>query len=58
MCSLKIWEKRQDLELIVNVKVYCYVIAKNLSLNFLEKQRKASTTLNIEDFTDSLRALH
>jgi len=50
---IKIWEKRQDLELIVNLKVYCYVIAKNLSLNHLEKQKRI-TTLNIEDFSDSL----
>ena len=54
---IKIWEKRQDLELIVNIRVYCYVIAKNLSLNFLEKQRK-TTTLNIEDFSDSLSELY
>ena len=50
---IKIWEKRQDLELIVNLKVYCYVIAKNLSLNYIEKQKRVST-LNIEDFTDTL----
>jgi RNA polymerase sigma-70 factor (family 1) len=54
---IKIWEKRQDLELIVNLTVYCYVIAKNLSLNFLEKQRR-TTTLNIEDFSDSLSELY
>jgi RNA polymerase sigma-70 factor (ECF subfamily) len=54
---IKIWEKRQDLELIVNLSVYCYVIAKNLSLNFLEKQRR-TTTLNIEDFSDSLSELY
>ena len=50
---IKIWEKRQDLDLIVNLKVYCYVIAKNLSLNYLEKQKRI-TTLNIEDFSDTL----
>jgi RNA polymerase sigma-70 factor (ECF subfamily) len=54
---IKIWEKRQDLEMIVNLSVYCYVIAKNLSLNFLEKQRR-TTTLNIEDFSDSLSELY
>lgn len=54
---IKIWEKRQDLELVINIRVYCYVIAKNLSLNFLEKQRK-TTTLNIEDFSDSLSELY
>jgi RNA polymerase sigma-70 factor (ECF subfamily) len=50
---IKIWEKRQDLDLIVNLKVYCFVIAKNLSLNYLEKQKRI-TTLNIEDFADTL----
>ena len=50
---MKIWEKRQDLDLIVNLKVYCYVIAKNLSLNYLEKQKRYPL-LNIEDFSDSL----
>ena len=50
---IKIWEKRQDLDLIVNLKVYCYVIAKNLSLNYLEKQKR-TTILNIDDFTDTL----
>lgn len=54
---IKIWEKRQDLELIVNLNVYCYVIAKNLSLNFLEKQRR-TTTLNIEDFSETLTELN
>jgi|SRR5450432_273832 len=50
---IKIWEKRKDLDLIVNLKVYCYVIAKNLSLNYLEKQKRFAT-LNIEDYTDTL----
>jgi RNA polymerase sigma-70 factor (ECF subfamily) len=50
---IKIWEKRLDLDLIANLNVYCYVIAKNLSFNYLEKQKRIST-LNIEDFSDSL----
>jgi len=54
---IKVWEKRKDLELVVNLNVYCFVIAKNLSLNFLEKQRR-TTTLNIEDFSDSLSELY
>jgi RNA polymerase sigma-70 factor (family 1) len=54
---IKVWEKRKDLELVVNLNVYCFVIAKNLSLNFLEKQRRTKT-LNIEDFSDSLSELY
>ena len=50
---IKIWEKRQDLDLIVNLKVYCYVIAKNLSLNYLEKQKRYPL-LNIDDYSNSL----
>jgi RNA polymerase sigma-70 factor (family 1) len=50
---IKIWEKREDLDLITNLRVYCYVIAKNFSLNYLEKQKRIAT-LNIEDYSDSL----
>jgi RNA polymerase sigma-70 factor (family 1) len=50
---IKIWEKRKDLELILNLKVYCYVIVKNLSQEYLKKQKRNST-LNIEDYTASL----
>src|SRR5450631_2454649 len=50
---IKIWEKRKDLELIVNLKVYCYVIVKNLAQQYLKKQKRNST-LNIEDFTGTL----
>lgn len=50
---IKIWEKRQDLELIINLQVYCFVIAKNLSLNYLEKQNRIAT-LDIEDYSETL----
>lgn len=50
---IKIWEKRLDLELIINLQVYCFVIAKNLSLNYLEKQNRIAT-LNIEDYSETL----
>ena len=54
---IKIWEKRKELDLIVNLKVYCFVSAKNLSFNYLEKQKRF-TTLNIEDFADTLTGLY
>ena len=54
---IKVWEKRKDLEGVVNLTVYCFVIAKNLSLNILEKQRRTKT-LNIEDYSDSLSELY
>jgi RNA polymerase sigma-70 factor (family 1) len=50
---IKIWEKRVDLDLIINLQVYCFVIAKNLSLNHLEKQSRI-TTLNIDDYSETL----
>ena len=50
---IKIWEKRRDLELIVNLKVYCYVIVKNLAQQYLKNQKRHST-VNIDDFSGSL----
>jgi RNA polymerase sigma-70 factor (ECF subfamily) len=40
---MKIWEKRKTLEHIMNLKVYCFVAAKNLSLNQVEKQKREAT---------------
>src|ERR1700712_3425191 len=45
---MKLWEKRQDLETISNLRVYCFVAAKNLSLNYMEARRRL-TTLPLEE---------
>ena len=37
---LKIWEKRKTLEEIQNLRVYCFVAARHLSINQLEKQKR------------------
>ena len=37
---MKIWEKRKTLEEIHNLRVYCFVSARHLSINQLEKQKK------------------
>ena len=37
---LKIWEKRKTLEEINNLRVYCFVAARHLSINQLEKQKR------------------
>jgi len=54
---IKIWEKRKELDLIDNLKLYCFVSAKNLSLNYLEKQKR-SATVNIDDFSNTLSSLY
>jgi RNA polymerase sigma-70 factor (ECF subfamily) len=45
---IKIWEKRKSLEEILNLRVYCFVAAKNLTLNQLEKEKRQATC-NIEE---------
>lgn len=40
---IKIWEKRRSLDKIENLKVYLYVSTRNLSLNYLEKQKRSLT---------------
>lgn len=37
---LKIWEKRSTLEEIHNLRVYCFVAARHMSINQLEKQKR------------------
>ncbi|MDP4131298.1 MAG: RNA polymerase sigma-70 factor [Bacteroidota bacterium] len=46
---MKIWENRKTLENILNLRVYCFVAAKNLSLNQLEKQKR-EITCDIDEF--------
>jgi RNA polymerase sigma factor (sigma-70 family) len=46
---MKIWEHRKTLENILNLRVYCFVAAKNLSLNQLEKQKR-EITYDIDEF--------
>lgn len=50
---MKIWEKRATLEEIQNLRVYCFVAARHLSINQLEK-RKRHHSANIEDFKTDL----
>jgi RNA polymerase sigma-70 factor (family 1) len=45
---LKIWEKRKTLEEIENLRVYCFVAARHLSINQLEKQKRQH--INMEDY--------
>jgi RNA polymerase sigma-70 factor (family 1) len=50
---LKIWEKRKTLEEIHNLRVYCFVAARHLSINQLEKQKRQHSA-NIEDYKTRL----
>lgn len=37
---IKIWERRQELDRVENLKIYLYVSTKNMSLNYLRSQKK------------------
>src|ERR1700676_5545212 len=50
---MKIWEKRKTLEDIQNLRVYCFVAARHLSINQLEKQKRQHNA-NIEDYKNRL----
>jgi RNA polymerase sigma-70 factor (family 1) len=50
---IKIWLKRKTLESITNLKVYLYVAAKNVSLNYLENSKTRSFS-DIQDFSSEL----
>lgn len=50
---LKIWEKRKTLEEIRNLRVYCFVSARHLSINQLEKQKRQHAA-DIEDYKNRL----
>jgi len=49
---IKIWEKRSELEKIINLKVYLYVATRNISLNYVEKQKRDATS-NLDEFTSA-----
>jgi RNA polymerase sigma-70 factor (family 1) len=50
---LKIWEKRKTLEEIQNLRVYCFVAARHLGINQLEKQKRQKHA-NIEEYKSQL----
>jgi RNA polymerase sigma-70 factor (family 1) len=50
---MKIWEKRKTLEEIHNLRVYCFVAARHLSINQLEKQKRQHHA-NIDDYKSRL----
>ncbi len=50
---MKIWEKRKTLEEIHNLRVYCFVSARHLSINQLEKQKRQHHA-DIDDYKTRL----
>jgi RNA polymerase sigma-70 factor (ECF subfamily) len=54
---IKIWEKRKTLEEILNLRVYCFVAAKNRCLNEAEKQKR-EVTCNIDEFASEIHSLN
>lgn len=41
---IRIWQKRQDISSIRNLRVYLYTATKNASLNYLSRKARASVT--------------
>jgi RNA polymerase sigma-70 factor (family 1) len=54
---IKIWQKRQQLDEIDNLKVYLYVATKNTALNYLEKQKKTITD-GLDEFASQVRSVY
>lgn len=52
---IKVWEKRKTLSSVENLKVYLYVATRNISLNYLDKQKRTNFA-NIEEFSDNLKS--
>ena len=46
---MKIWEKRAQMEDINNIEDYCFILVKNASLNYLEKENRHSSVLSSDD---------
>jgi RNA polymerase sigma-70 factor (family 1) len=46
---IKIWEKREALEKISNLKVYLYVATRNIAFDYADKQKRSATN-SIDEF--------
>lgn len=40
---MKLWERRNRLQEVINIEDYCFVLTKNASLNYLEKEERRSS---------------
>lgn len=55
---IKIWEKRKELERIGNLKVYLYTATRNISLNYLEKQKRSATYSIEEESVAGIKSIY
>lgn len=46
---IRIWERRNELDKVENLKVYLYVSTRNTAYNYLEKQKRTATN-SIDDY--------
>jgi RNA polymerase sigma-70 factor (ECF subfamily) len=53
---IRVWEKRRDLEKVENLKVYLFVAVRNMSLNYLDKQKRTPTG-SLDETDSSLPSL-
>ncbi|MGN6438934.1 MAG: RNA polymerase sigma-70 factor [Agriterribacter sp.] len=54
---IKIWEKRQELHTITNLKLYLFTSTRNAALNYLKKQ-KGLNNLHVEDYWVELNSIY
>ena len=40
---MKLWEHRKQLLEITNIEDYCFILVKNASLNYIEKEERRPT---------------
>src|SRR5574343_111937 len=54
---IRIWEKRTELESILNIRVYLYIAIKNTALKYLLREKK-QTAISIDELEIELRSFH
>ncbi|SRR5579862_3558707 len=54
---IRVWEKRKDLQDVMNLKVYLYVSVKNSAINYLNRQKQLLSD-DIENFRDQFMSIY
>lgn len=52
---MKLWEHRKQLLEITNIEDYCFILVKNASLNYIEKEERRPTLSTETDQRKNLR---
>lgn len=55
---LKLWKQRSNLLDVRNIEDYCFILVKNASLNYLEKNQNTLTFILILCLSHRNRAIH